>query len=188
MYKKIAVLILVLVLLSAALTAAVYANTSGSQQINWRIAGPIFSNIEVASGGATQKYTLLSLTAAGAPGPAQLQVVGTGIPGPITDLCPGLTPQTGLQIKFTDGGFVALFPDQSMLYFVVDDSPDAKNALCVTFDPTDANTGILDYVITGGAGRFEGASGNATVTLSSWGVTSVLSAEVGEVTGTIEMP
>jgi hypothetical protein len=42
--------------------------------------------------------------------------------------------------------------------------------------------------ITGGAGKYEGASGSAIVTLSSWGVTSVLSAEIGEITGTIEMP
>ena len=189
MYKKISIL-LVLVLLLAALTAVVYANSGGGEQINWRIAGPIFNNIEVTSGSTTQNFTMLSLSAKGAPGTAQVQVVGTGIPNPggITELCPDITPETGLQIKFTDGGFVALFPDQSMLFFVVDESDGAKNALCITFDPTVATTGTFDYVITGGAGKYKGASGNATITLTSWGITSVLSAEVGEVTGTIELP
>ena len=47
---------------------------------------------------------------------------------------------------------------------------------------------VLAYVITGGAGRFEGATGSATVNVISWSVTSELSAETGAIVGTFQVP
>ena len=83
--------------------------------------------------------------------------------------------------------FVATFSDLSMLFFVIDEAPGAKNAQCIDFQGP--NTGVFDYVITGGAGRFEGATGHVTVNVSAaWGVSPALAAEVGEIVGTIDLP
>jgi len=48
---------------------------------------------------------------------------------------------------------------------------------------TGQTKGVFDYVITGGAGRFEGATGHVTVNVSP-----ALCAEVGEIVGTIDLP
>lgn len=187
MWKKV-VSVLVFVVIFAIVTGFVYAKSSGqSQSINWRIAGSIFTGIKVVTNpqtGETAPFTLLNLSAKGAPGNARVEVVGTSIPVAPTSACPD---GVNLQLKF-DGGFVATFDDLSMLFFTVDDSDGAQNAFCVFFNPATPNTAVFDYVITGGAGRFEGASGSATINLTSWDVSSALSAEVGEIVGTIELP
>ena len=179
--KRILFVLAILVLMTA-VSAAVYANGNGTEQVNWRIAGPIFSSIQNNNSRAPGDYALLNLSAKGSPGQAELMAVGTGGVVPVDDQCPG----ADLQVKFKNGGFVAVFPDQSMLFFKVDESEGAQNAKCVYF--TAPNTGAFEYLITGGTGRYEGASGSVLVTTTSWGINSVLSAEIGEITGTIELP
>jgi hypothetical protein len=125
---------------------------------------------------------MLNLSATGSPGAARIEAVGTSQPMGFTGLCP---EGTALQLKF-DGGFVATFSDQSMLFFAIDDSEDAKNALCIT--PPGPNTGVWDYHVTGGTGRFEGATGHVTVRATAWGISPALSAEAGTIEGTIELP
>ena len=187
MLKK-AVILLVLVVLLISVTGFVYnASSDGNQPINWRIAGSVFSGIEVVTNpqtGQTASFTMLNLSAKRAPGKARVEVVGTSVPVAPTDECP---QGVDLQLKF-DGGFVATFDDLSMLFFKVDESAGALNAFCVFFNPAIPATAEFDYVITGGAGRFAGASGNATVSLTAWDVSPALSAEVGEIVGTIELP
>jgi len=181
MYKKIAIVLTAVVLL-AALSLVVYADNDGNEQINWNIAGPIFSdiqNIDSVDGGS---YALLSLSAKGAPGSAEIMAVGTGGLVPVDEQCPG----ADLQVKFGNGGFVAVFADQSMLYFTVDESEGAPNANCIHF--VGSNTGEFAYNIVGGTGRYEGASGSVLVETESWGINSVLSAEEGTITGVIELP
>jgi hypothetical protein len=168
-----------------AVSAGVYARSGrGSQPIRWQIAGSIFQRIEVTdlATGEAVPHTLLTLKAKGAPGPADLQAVGISMPVSVSDPCP---EGTDLQFAF-QGGFVATLSDLSMLFGVIDDDPNAKNALCVDYEGP--ATGVFDYVITGGTGRFEGAMGHVTVDVESWGVTSVLSAEDGSIVGTIELP
>ena len=155
-------------------------------EVNQSIAGSIFNGIEVTTdpvNQVTENRTLLNLYAKGAPGDANIEVVGGVIPVEPSDLCPD---GTDLQFTFEDGGFVETFSDHSLLFSVIDPDPNADNALCVDFQGP--ATGIFDYVIIGGAGRFEGATGKATVTVTSWGVTSELSAEVGTIKGTVELP
>ncbi len=181
MYKKMAI-VLTAVALLAALSLVVYADNNGNEQINWSIAGPIFSdiqNIDSVDGGS---YALLNLTAKGAPGSAEIMAVGTGGLVPVDEQCPG----ADLQVKFGNGGFVAVFSDQSMLFFTVDESEGVLNANCIHFGGP--NTGAFAYNIVGGTGRYEGASGSVLVETMSWGINSVLSAENGTITGVVELP
>ncbi|MEJ2487509.1 MAG: hypothetical protein P8Y68_17435 [Anaerolineales bacterium] len=181
MIKRILIVMTAIALL-AALSLVVYADNNGNVQINWTIAGPIFSdiqNIDAVDGGS---YALLSLSAKGAPGAAEIMAVGTGGLVPVDEQCPG----ADLQVKFGNGGFVATFEDQSMLFFVVDESEEARNANCIHF--VGPNEGAFEYNVVGGSGRFEGATGSVLVETISWGINSVLSAEEGTITGVVELP
>lgn len=179
-FLKRAMVLLVAVVLLATISVAVSATGNGSEQINWKIAGPIFSKIENSS--TEGDYALLNLNAKGSPGTAEIVAVGTGYLVPVDEQC----PDANLQVKFVNGSFVAMFPDQSMLFFVIDESPDAPNANCVYF--TAPNTGAFQYTIVGGTGRYEHASGSVLVETTSWGITSAMSAEIGTITGVVELP
>lgn len=196
MFKRTAV-ILVVILLLAAVTVAVYANANGTEQVNWQIAGPVYSGFQIIDNSLADagRYVLISLSAKGSPGNAQLQVAGTAEFAPMDGQCPPPDDPddpddvyTRFQLKFVDGAFVALFPDQSMLFFEADESEGAANALCVM--SSGINNGTLDYFIVGGTGRFKDASGKVTVSYESYGIgwNSVLSAESGEIKGVIELP
>lgn len=154
--------------------------------VNQKIAGSIFNWIEVTDPFTyeTKNAGLLNLTAKGSPGSARMEVVGSAVPVAVpSGLCPATTD---LELTFIDGGIVETFSDQSLLFYVIDSSPGASNALCIDFQGP--NTGTFDYVITGGAGRFTGATGGSTVEITSWDVTPVLSGETGEIHGVIHLP
>jgi len=184
------VLIGAVVLAAVLATAGVVVYAKPQQRgvpVNWQIAGSVFNNIQVvlSPGSDPVSYALLSLSATGSPGAARIEAVGTAQPLPDdTGLCPD---GTVLQLKF-DGGFVATFSDQSMLLFEINRSAGARNVLCIV--PPGPNEGIWDYVVTGGTGRFEGASGHVTVRAKAWGVSPAvpLAAEAGTIEGTIELP
>jgi hypothetical protein len=188
MSKRIILVLLVLVLALAVVGLTAFANRSGKTvEVNQRLAGSIFGGIEVTSGSETVNRSLLNLYATGAPGDANIEVVGGAIPAAeASGLCP---EDIHLELTFVDGGFVETFRDQSMLFWVLDESDGAKNALCVYFppDPRPA-TGTFDYVVLGGAGRYEGATGSGTVEVTSWGVTQELSAETATFQGTVQLP
>lgn len=184
-------LLIVIVLMVAVLTAAgitAVAGQGSNVEINQKIVGSIFSGIEVTTGqgnSVTENRALLNLYAKGAPGSANIEAVGGAIPAAVASgLCPA---GTNLELTFVDAGFVETFNDHSMLFYAIDNSPDADNALCVHFDGL-PSTGVFDYVITGGTGRFEGAAGSATVEITSWSVTQELSAETGTIRGTVILP
>ncbi len=185
--RTILVAIIVVVILAGIGVTAFAGQGSNTVEINQSIAGSIFQGIEVTTDPVnvvTQNRTLLNLYAKGAPGAANIEVVGGSIPvfeG--SDLCPD---GTDLVFRFVDGGLVETFNDHSLLFYVIDPSPDADNALCVDFEGP--ATGIFDYIITGGAGRFLGASGSAKVEITSWFVTNELTAEQGTLTGQIQLP
>ena len=188
MSKKLILILLVLVfaLLAAGFTA--YASLDAkSVEVNQQLAGSIFAGIEVTTdpfNGTTENRTLLNLYAKGAPGEAHIEVVGGAIPAAEPS---GLCPEgTDLELTFVDGGFVETFNDHSLLFYVIDESPDADNALCIDFEGP--AMGFFDYIIIGGAGRFEGATGSATVEITSWFVTNELTAETGSLSGTVQMP
>lgn len=186
MSKKLVVMLLLLGVIALVVGLTAFASDEGKGVvINQQIAGSIFGGIEVTSNGATVNRSLLNLYARGGPGEANIEAVGGAMPAAEpSGLCPD---GTDLELKFIDGGFVETFNDLSMLFYAIDTSPDAKNALCVDFQGL--NSGVWDYVITGGTGRFEGATGSATVEVSWTGnVTAELSAEVGTIQGTIQLP
>lgn len=188
MSKKIILVLLVLVIALTVVGFTAFANQAGKKvEVNQEIAGSIFAGIEVTTdpiNQVTQNRTMLNLYAKGSPGAANLEVVGGAIPAANSSgLCPD---RTDLEFTFVDGGIVETFNDHSLLFYVIDDSPDAKNALCVDFEGP--AVGTFDYLITGGAGRFEGASGSATVEVTAWAVTGQLSGEVGSIQGTVQLP
>lgn len=188
MSKKYILVLLVLVLALAVVGFTAFANQGGkSVEINQEIAGSIFAGIEVTTdpiNGNTDNRTLLNLYAKGSPGAANIEVVGGAIPAASpSGLCP---EDTDLEFTFVDGGIVETFNDHSLLFYVIDNSDGADNALCVDFEGP--ATGVFDYDIIGGAGRFEGATGSATVEITSWFVTNELTAETGTVQGTIQLP
>jgi hypothetical protein len=185
MWKKLLIVAVALAAVLATVGFVVYARPQQkSVPVNWEIAGSVFNNIQVVAnpGADPASFGLLSLSATGSPGAARIEAVGTAQPVGLTGLCP---QGTVLQLKF-DGGFVATFSDQSMLFFAIDTSDDARNALCVI--PPGPNVGIFDYVVTGGTGRFESATGHVTVDVDAWGVSPALAAEAGTIVGTIELP
>lgn len=188
MSKKIifAVFLFVLALAIVGLTA--FTSSTGSNvQLDQKITGSIFAGIEVTTdpvNAVTANRTMLNLYAIGTPGAANIEVVGGVVPAAAPS---GLCPEgTDLELKFVDGGFVETFKDHSLLFYALDESPEAKNALCVDFQGP--ATGTFDYVIIGGAGRFEGATGSATVHVTAWAVTAELSAETGTISGTVHLP
>ncbi len=174
---------LVLALAVAGLTAFTSQRENGVE-INQAIAGSIFNGIEVTSNSTTVNRALLNLYAKGAPGAANIEAVGGSIPViPPSGLCPD---GTDFELMFVDGGVVETFSDHSLLFYAIDTDPGADNRLCLDFEGP--NTGVFDYVITGGAGRFEGATGSATVEVISWGITQELSAEAGTIRGMVQLP
>lgn len=184
MSKNLLIGLVILVLALAAVGFTAFANQSDNNvEINQEIAGSIFAGIEVTtdpSNHLTENRTLLNLYAKGAPGAANIEVVGGAIPAANpSGLC-------DLEFTFVDGGFVETFSDHSLLFYVIDESPGADNALCVDFGGP--ATGVFDYVITGGAGRFEGATGSAKVEITSWFVTNELTAETGTIHGMVQVP
>ncbi len=125
----------ILILLVGVLIVASVAAFVKPDRKNWvikqRIAGSIFTNIEVATEPFDTR-TLLNLIAKGSPGKAHIEGVGSAMPAAEeSELCPD---GTELELEFVDGGFVETFNDHSLLFAVVDVSPDAKNALCIDFD------------------------------------------------------
>ena len=185
MWKKLLIVAVVLTAVLATVGFAVYGKPQQkSVPVNWEIAGSVFNGIQVVPnpGAAAVSFGMLNLSAKGSPGAARIEAIGTSQPVGLTNLCP---EGTVLQLKF-DGGFVATFSDQSMLFFAIDKSDDAQNALCII--PPGPNVGIFDYVVTGGTGRFEGTTGQVTVRVDAWGVSPALAAESGTIEGAIELP
>jgi hypothetical protein len=187
MSKKLILVVSILVLALAVLGMTAFANMAGKTvKIDQRIAGSIFGGIEVTTdpiNQVTDNRTLLTLYAKGAPGNANIEVVGGGrLVDLDTEECPGSVAQ----VEFYDGGFVETFRDNSMLFYLLDPDPKAQNALCINPDGT--STGTFDYIITGGVGRYEGVTGSATVVVNAWSLTGQLSAEEGTIKGTINLP
>ena len=188
MSKKLILVLLVLVLALAAAGFTAYASLDAKGvEVNQQLAGSVFAGIEVTTdpiSGTTENRTLLNLYAKGAPGEAHIEVVGGTIPAAVPS---GLCPEgTDLELTFVDGGFVETFNDHSSLFYVIDDSPEADNALCVDFEGP--AKGFFDYIIIGGAGRFEGATGSAKVEVTAWFVTNELTAHNGTLRGSLQLP
>lgn len=189
MWKKIAVLSVnvVIVLVVISLTAFT-GHGRKNVPVNWHIAGSVVNPVEMTDMAtqSTVPVTLINLSAKGSPGKAQIQVAGTSVPAASPS---GLCPEgTGLELEF-EGSFVATFSDLSLLVAAIqiDGDPNTKNALCINF-ATGQTKGIFDYAVTGGTGRFEGATGALEVNLDAWPAGAFQAAEDGQITGMIHLP
>jgi len=198
MWKNLFILslcIVVLFVFSAPITP-VNAGDKG-KNINWRIAGTIVQFIDISMPALgppiyVGPHSMINLSAKGSPGPAQITLLsmsGPVHPGGKTYTCPDEYPIGPLY--FVKNDFVAIFPDQSLLFATLDiDDIDGINHLC--FGTAGSDFGVA-MDITGGTGRFEGALGDFTATGNGYFINpgisdNTLVGENGMVTGTIDLP
>lgn len=175
MFKKFFILslsIAVLLFLVAPITPADAGEKwkKKSKRINWRVAGPIVDS------------RLILLKAKGAPGRADLTILGDGIDFAGIKETPECTDKI---IPYLIDGveFVAVFADLSMLFarHTFGEAYICKNNGQSNF--------YFDMEIIGGTGRFDGASGSFIAKGDSYGdlyFVGELSAENGKFTGLIE--
>jgi len=162
-----------------------------SVKINWQITGTIVQTIDVynpADQTSTGKHSLINLSAQGSPGPASITLLSKAT-------TPGGTTTT-LQCKdgyfriadFEENDFVAIFPDQSLLFASIDKSAEGGGILCLNGQTYYNTYFTVKMLITGGTGRFEGAGGSFTGEGYGYPANpnSTLAGEIGKLTGKIE--
>jgi hypothetical protein len=180
MCKKLLILSLFIALLFA-LSAPITPAHAGSKskKINWRVAGSIISTVSVKTDGVPSDQTLIRAKAKGAPGRADLTILG--IAG---DLDFSGTKGCDIYIPYEQNEFVAIFNDLSMLFAKIDENGDSY--LCVDYSV--GTTFKVDMEITGGTGRFNGATGYFTATGVGLGqyFEGPLSAETAKFKGRID--
>jgi hypothetical protein len=163
MWKKLLILslsIAVLFVLSAPITPA---NAGGKIiKVNWKIAGTIVQLVDVESllyGPLLGPRSLINLSAEGSPGPAKITLLSV-----LEQPCSSAPPfqcESGYDIPgacFTKNDMVAIFPDQSLLFASIDS---VGGVLCLNIPvalPEDGTYFKVKMNVTGGTGRFEGAS------------------------------
>jgi hypothetical protein len=198
MWKKLLILslsIAVLFVFSAPITpvdAGGKWGNWGKRKINWRIAGTIVQTIAVYNPADPEDFignhSLINLSAQGAPGPAKITLLskptGPGTTGTSLTCEDGYFPIA----DFEENDFVALFPDQSLLFASIDKSDEGGGILCLKFVTFDETYFKVKMLITGGKGRFEGAGGSFTAKGFGYPVNAktTLAGENGTVKGTIE--
>jgi hypothetical protein len=170
----------------------VYAGNK-SININWQIAGTIVQSIDVTAPGTsdTEPKSLINLSAIGSPGPANITLLSKTEEVPID---PASLPKdcedkgyTDLAYYFEKNDFIALFPDQSLLFASINAN---GGFLCFNFTKGESYFKI-EMDITGGKGRFEGSDGDFTAEgygYLGFSGDSTLVGENGTVTGAIDFP
>ena len=180
-----------MLLVIAGPTSLVYAGDNDIK-VNWQIAGTILQSIEVTPVfGPAGPHSLINLSAKGSPGTAKITLLS------MTDFVPpaGWSFDCSQLIEYPDGpayfiknDFVAVFPDQSLLFASVN-RYGAGSHLCFGATGTDFK---VEMIVTGGTGRFEGAWGDLTGEGNGYIIHSSsdlsLVAENGTITGTIYLP
>jgi len=190
MWKKILILScsIAMLLVMSGHTSLVYAGDNGIE-VNWQIAGTIVQSIEVTPIFAPPgPHSLINLSAKGSPGAAKITLLSMTSYVPPTGWvfdCSQLQEYPDGPAYFIKNDFVAIFPDQSLLFSSVD-SGGAGSHLCFGETGTDFK---VEMIVTGGTGRFEGAWGNLTGEGTGYIIHSLsdlsLVAENGTITGTI---
>ena len=166
MWKKILILSLsVAVLLFLAAPIPSVNAGSKSKNINWRIVGTIVQFIDIAKPIQVDPFSepigphsLIKLSAQGSPGPAEITLLSQSIGQSSSLDC--ISSNYFPVAYFNKNDFVALFPDQSLLFASID--PSVGGILCMGIPATEAEGTTYFKVkmdITGGIGRFDGASG-----------------------------
>ena len=175
---------LVILSLVLAFTAPPRAEAQqGTIEVNWRIAGTFISGVEVTNPvtSVSKPHALIHVQAAGSPGKAVIRALGSGAASP-SGVC--LEGQ-GLVFELERNDLVATFSDLSLLAAALD-----NGSVCVNLF-TGEITGEIDLVVTGGTGRFAGATGNLTIqdfVIRPVSPFASLAFETGEIVGTIQVP
>jgi len=120
--------------------------------------------------------TASSFEAVGSPGRATIQALAEWTP-----MVSGESP-CDLRGEPVQESFVETFNDGSMLFF---DTTSGYN--CVSFAPFEI-WGEFSGIITGGIGRFEGATGTWTTEFEAFPVGLTQTAFTGTMKGTVEIP
>jgi len=204
MWKKLLILSLSIAMLFAITVSITGCSSSGdaiaqvnSLDVDWQIAGTIVQQIAIsdpADGTLIGPHSLINLSAQEDPvgdlGPADItllsQIAAPGTTGTTLTCEPGYFPIG----EFEQNDFIALFPDQDFLFASIDTAAGGGGILCldeVTFGTTYF---IVKMIITGGKGRFDGATGNFTgegYSYLSFSSAGTLVGENGTLTGTIHL-
>lgn len=154
---------------------------NAEQRVNQRLAGTILPT-QIDSNGDDMTAGLALGETKGSPGSGQLR--GT------IEFAPPLPPGVGtdcsateLQFNLVAGGSVQTFADLSQLFF-----ENTSGYFCLDLD-TGAATSVTEGIYTGGTGRFEGASGSATVAVTvGLDVAADISVVNGTIVGTLVLP
>jgi len=192
MWKKILIPSLSIALLLVISAPISSVNAKRSKNINWRIAGTIVQTIEVFSPQDQSSFgfhSLINLTAKGSPGRANITLLGRPTAAGTTGT--NLTCEDGYIpiADFEQNDFVAIFPDQSLLFASIDKSEDGGGILCIDLATFQTTYFTVKMKITGGKGRFEGAGGDFTAEgygYPGFSSEGTLVGENGVITGTID--
>ena len=173
MVKKIAVVLLVLVLIGV-LSVAAISGKEKTQKVDMELVGTV---INIGDGSVIFEVDLK-----GSPGKAYARGVSvSGLPVEMGDECFDLEGPDGMN---TDSAQIAIiFEDGSMLFGNMDE--DTPNYVCF------ASPSQAAYRIDGGTGRFEGAGGDVVfelITYAFGGPEGAVIAETGHGTGEITLP
>ena len=157
--------------------------------VNWRISGTFITGVQVLPPGPPgtepKSATWIDVKANGRPGRADIRVVGLGGLIPSDPDC-GSCPAGFTAFGAVSNPFVATFhKDGSQLYADLD--PEGCALICLNF-VTGASEGEEELVITGGTGKFEGATGNLLISFETQPIGPSFSAETGQIVGTILLP
>jgi len=194
MCKKLLILSLSITLLFVLSEPITPANAGGSQPINWQIAGTIVQLINISIpipeppfSQSIGPHSLINLSANGSPGPAKITLLSQAAAPPNGLTC--ISSNYSAIGFFNRNDFVALFPDQSLLFASIGPG---GGILCLGQEGTEAEGTTyftVDMIITGGKGRYEGAEGYFTG--EGYGYLfndTTLVGENGKLTGTINLP
>ncbi len=151
-------------------------------EVNWRIAGTVISSVEVTNPvtPVSKPHVLIHVQAVGSPGKAVIRALGSG-----ADLPSGVCLNGDLKFDLVRNDLVATFSDLSLLAAALD-----NGSICVNLF-TGEITGEIDLVVTGGTGRFAGATGNLTIqdfVIRPVSPFASLAFETGKIVGTIQVP
>ena len=142
-------------------------------EMNLRFAGTFITN--------SLPSALIHATGKGSPGKVELR--GYGGTSEVIGFDPVCLGSSGFRIDITENPLVFKFQDLSLLF-----ASNGNGIICIR------STGLLDFEINlmfqNGRGRFEGATGTATITGEAVAVNiaGTFLAETGTIVGTIVLP